>query len=104
MKKSYHFVKVTEFAECRLSSDNIIRLPVVPGIFKHATAEMLHELLQKPAVAKKYTIESLRIAPWPVLREFPYSWLKLHIEEAGLRPMRKKAILFMISDESSHVG
>lgn len=100
MKKSYHFVKVAGFAECRLSSDNIIRLPVVQGIFKHATVEMLHDLLQRPAAAKKYTIESLRTAPWPILREFPYSWLKMHIEEADLRPMRKKAILFMISDES----
>ncbi len=98
MKRSYHFVEVTEFAECRLSDGNIIRMPVVAGIFKHTTSEMLHELLQKPPVAKKYTVESLRVAPWSVLREFPYSWLEQHIEEADLRPMRKKAIQFMLSE------
>ncbi len=104
MKKPYHFVEVTDFAECELSQNNKIRLPVVQGIFKHATMDMLHELLQKPAVAKKYTIESLRVAPWQVLREFPHSWLRLHIDESDLRPMRKKAILFMLSPDESIDG
>jgi hypothetical protein len=72
-----------------------------PGIFKHASAEMLRELLKKPAAAKKYTLESLRVAPWSVMREFSPSWLRQHIDEAGLGPMRKKAILFMLGDEES---
>ncbi|MDM8522818.1 hypothetical protein QUF80_05540 [Desulfococcaceae bacterium HSG8] len=97
MRKPYRFVEVTEFAECELSDGSKVRLPVVMGIFKHATADMLRELLKKPAVAKKYTIESLRVAPWPVMREFPRSWLMLHLEEADLRPTRKAAILFMLN-------
>jgi len=96
MRKPYRFVEVTGFAECELSDGSKVRLPVVMGIFKHATADMLRELLKKPAVAKKYTIESLRVAPWPVMREFPRSWLMLHLEEAELRPTRKAAILFML--------
>lgn len=104
-----NFVKITGFAECELPSGNKARLPVAPGIFKHATVEMLEELLQKPAVAKKYTMEALRVAPWPIMREFPHSWLRQHLDEADIRPSRKAAILFMLSanegtrEESSEI-
>ncbi|QTA84771.1 hypothetical protein [Desulfonema magnum] len=101
MRKSYRFPEVTEFAECELSDGDKIRVPVVTGIFKHATADMLRELLKKPAVAKKYTVESLRVAPWPVMRKFPRSWLMRHLEEADLRPTRKAAILFMLNTSAA---
>ncbi|MDI6795017.1 MAG: hypothetical protein QME81_19470 [bacterium] len=100
MRRSNNFVQIMGFVECTISSEHEIRIPIVQGILKHPTIELLRELLKKPAVAKKYTIESLRRAPWKVLKEFPYSWLKLSIEEANLKPERKKAIVFMISDES----
>ena len=99
MKKSFTYVTGTDFAECRLDSGVVVRLPVVPGILKHPSVEMLRRLLQNPSVARKYTKEALRVAPWQVLREFPYGWLKLQLETANIRPMRKRAILFMISDD-----
>ena len=100
MKKPYHFVEVTDFVECELPDGSKVRLPVVMGIFKHADTEMLHDLLKKPAAAKKYTIESLRVAPWPVLREFPRSWLTEHLDQADIRPSRKAAVLFMLTPQT----
>lgn len=101
MRRSDNFAQIMGFVKCPISPGQEIRIPIVQGILKHPTIELLRELLKNPAVAKKYTIESLRRAPWKVLKEFPYSWLKLYIEEADLKPERKKAIVFMISDENT---
>ncbi len=104
MKKNFAYVTETDFALCRLDSGVVVRLPVVPGILKHPSVDLLRHLLQNPSVARKYTKEALRVAPWQVLREFPYDWLKLQIEAANIRPLRKKAILFMISGDEENGG
>jgi hypothetical protein len=57
----------------------IFTLPVVVGILKHPSAEMLPLLLSKPDAAIKYSVAALQKASWPILRLFPRQWLLLCI-------------------------
>jgi hypothetical protein len=90
-------VKVRGYVRVTLPCGETIELPVVPGILKHLSVEQLEELLEKPAVARKYTRESLRVAPWNVIREFPRDWLLRCLPEADLPTPRRRALEFLLT-------
>jgi len=96
MKRTTQFVKSMGVVQCALSNGEVINLPVVPGLLKHLSVEGLQEALTDPVVARKYTMEALRKAPWQVLRLFPRPWLDTCIQEASLPPSRLKALAFML--------
>ncbi len=97
MKRTYRFVESVGTVQCTLGPGREITLPVFPGILKHPTVAELRELLARPAVARKYTILALRMAPWQVLREFPRNWLEACLDEANLRAGRADALRFLLS-------
>ncbi len=97
MKRTYRFVESVGTVQCALGPDREVTLPVFPGILKHPTMGELRELLERPAVARKYTVQALRKAPWPVLREFPRDWLDACMAEANLRTGRQQALRFLLS-------
>lgn len=97
MKRSYRFVESVGTVQCIVSPGHEITLPVFPGILKHPRVYELRELLTKPAVARKYTIQALRKAPWQVLREFPRPWLEDCLADANLRAGRADALRFLMS-------
>ena len=74
-----------------------MQLPVIPGILKHPKIQDLRRMLKDPAVARKYTLEALRVAPWPALRLFPRWWLLQCLDEAQLREGRRRALVFMLA-------
>ena len=96
MKRSYRAVTPVGEVICDLGDGTAITLPVVLGILKHPTPIELPALLQRPAVANKYTREALRVAPWSVLQRFPREWLCQHLDAARLRPARRAALDFML--------
>jgi hypothetical protein len=97
MKKTYRYARSEGKVTCALPSGVSVALPVVPGLLKHPGTELLRALLQEPAVARKYTVEALRRAPWPVLRQFPPDWLRECLDDADLNPRRRAALLFLLS-------
>jgi hypothetical protein len=97
MKRTYHFVKPMQWVECRLPSGRTVTVPVVPGILKHPTPEQLPGILARPAAMEKYTLEALRKAAWPILEQFPRSWLRECLDRATMRPSRRKALTFLLS-------
>lgn len=97
MKRTYHWVQPSGTVVVRLPEGEEIELPVVQGILKHASVEELFELLKDPQVARKYTLEALRIAPWPVLKHFPREWLRACLAQATLPEGRTRALKFMLS-------
>jgi hypothetical protein len=86
VKRTYRFASGLGCVRCEISSGREIQLPVFLGILKHPRAEALPELLRSPAVARKYTMEALRTAAWPILRPFPRSWLIECLKEAPCAP------------------
>ncbi len=97
MKRTYVFVKSTGMVKCVLPSGQEIEVPAVPGLLKHPTTGMLRGMLKDPDVVRKYTIEALRKAPWPVLRQFPREWLEECMKEADLEVGRRKALAFLLA-------
>jgi hypothetical protein len=97
MKCTYHFVQSAATVMCALPSGRRITVPVIPGILKHPTPEMLPALLCNPNVARKYTLEALRKGAWPILRQFPRDWLRECLADARLKPSRLKALTFLLS-------
>jgi hypothetical protein len=97
MKRSYRFVESVGTVKCTLGPGQEVTLPVFPGILKHPSIDELLELLTRPAVARKYTIQALRKAPWQVLREFPRALLEACLAEANLRAGRANALRFLLS-------
>lgn len=97
MKRTYRFVRSMGIATCALPTGEEIALPVVQGILKHPASGVLRELLKNPDVARKYTREALRVAPWSVLREFPRFWLNSMMKEANIRLERARALNFMLN-------
>jgi len=95
VKRVFAFVQSVGSVAAELDGE-LVSLPVFPGILKHPLPEDLGRLLAHPAVARKYTIEALRIAAWPLLRQFPRSWLRRHLPEAHLRPERRRALEFLL--------
>ncbi len=97
MKRTSRFVQPVGTCPCTLEDGDTIQLPVVPGIFKHAAVETLPDLLRDPIVARKYTIEALRVAPWQVVRAFPRDWLLACLRQADLPDGRRRALEFMLA-------
>jgi len=97
MKRTNRFVKKRGVVRCVVSQGVEVEVPVFPGILKHPTLDVLRELLQKPEVLKKYTIEALRCAPWPVIRQFPRQLLFDCMKEANIAPGRLRALEFMLT-------
>jgi hypothetical protein len=77
-----------------------VELPVFAGILKHPRMDELPRLLMNADVAEKYTREALRVAPWPILREFPADWLRARLDSSKLRPERQRALAFLLGVES----
>lgn len=96
MKATYRFVQHQEVVTCQLVSGERVQLPVIPGILKHPRPDQLRSLLAKPDVAEKYTMEALRKAAWPILRQFPRAWLRQCLNRAELRPPRREALAFLL--------
>lgn len=97
MKQTLVYVKSLGTITCYLQSGHDVTLPIVPGILKHPSPEMLPDLLARPEVACKYTIEALRKASWPVLRLFPREWLRQCMPDARLPHGRYAALDFLLS-------
>jgi len=97
MRTATPFVKSTGTVKCAVPGGKTIRIPVFPGVLKHPTLAQLRCLLRDPDVAQKYTVEALRIAPWPVLREFPHEWLKQCMPQAHLDTRRSRALKFLLA-------
>ena len=97
MKRTHRWVKPVGTVAVQLPAGEEIEIPVVQGILKHLSPEALFELLKDPQVARKYTLEALRVAPWQVLRHFPREWLKACLPQARLPEGRARALEFMLS-------
>ena len=97
MKRTYTFVQRVGTVKPTLPDGSTVEIPIFPGIFKHLQTDQLPELLKNPDILRKYTLEALRKASWPILRQFPPSWLKIHLEEAYIRPGRLNALKFLLS-------
>jgi hypothetical protein len=97
MKCTYRFVQSAATVTCALPSGRRITVPVIPGILKHPSPEMLPMLLSNPNVVRKYTVEALRKAAWPILTQFSKSWLRECLESARLKPSRHRALTFLLS-------
>ncbi|MCA1596943.1 MAG: hypothetical protein LC772_11040 [Chloroflexi bacterium] len=97
MKRTFRFVQPSGMVTCQVPEFGNVLLPVVQGIFKHASPDALYEVLTDPDAACKYTIEALRVAPWPVLRLFPRPWLRTCLSKASLPERRLRALEFMLS-------
>lgn len=98
MKMSYSFTTSLGQAECCLPDGQKLVLPVIAGILKHPSAEMLPVLLSRPESARKYSVTALQKAAWPVLRQFPRDWLLHCLPFAHLRPSRERALRYLLSD------
>jgi hypothetical protein len=96
MKRTYRFVEPSGFVTCTTEDGEHVELPVVAGILKHPTLEQLARLLEDPVVARKYTHEALRRAPWSAVRRFPRAWLLAHLAEATLPEGRRRALELML--------
>ncbi|MFA5044114.1 MAG: hypothetical protein WC381_10635 [Kiritimatiellia bacterium] len=97
MKKTYYFASAMGTVPCVAPSGATIDVPVIPGLLKHPTPDALPMLLRNPDVARKYTMEALRKASWPILRRFPAEWLLECLDEAHLTLSRRRAIMFLLS-------
>lgn len=96
MKRTYRFVSTEGEVACTLPSGQQVLLPVVPGLLKHPGLDELRQLLQDAEVARKYTIQALRKAPWAVLRLFPRRLLEDCLAEADLPAGRARALRFLL--------
>jgi len=97
MRRTYHFVSGMETVSCVMPSGTTVVVPVVPGLLKHPMPDALPMLLRNPDVVRKYTMEALRKASWPILRRFPAGWLLECLDEAHLTPSRRRAVTFLLS-------
>jgi hypothetical protein len=101
VKRSYRFVEPCGVVGCTLETGAHLELPVISGILKHPAPEQLRVLLTEPAVARKYTLEALRKAPWNALRQFPRLWLLECLPHARVPAGRRRALEFMLEVELS---
>ena len=98
MTRTLYFAEPEGFVTCRVGPRERIRLPVVQGILKHPNAAELRSLLcEVPGVAEKYTQEALKCAVWPILQEFPGSWLLKVLKATEMKPSRRKALRYLLS-------
>ena len=97
MKRRAHvFVHSVGTVRCEVDPGVWLALPVIPGLLKHPTEAELFRLLEDPRVARKYTDEALRRAPWSAVRAFPRMWLEERLRAVELPPGRRSALEFML--------
>ena len=97
MHRRYAFVRKVGTATFHGLGGEEIEIPLFPGILKHLTVQELPKVAASPAALRKYTREALKSAPWPVLREFPRSWLLTCLQEVEIREGRRRALEFLLS-------
>ena len=96
MKRTFTFAAPMGTVSASLAGA-LVEIPVFPGILKHPRPEDLPRLLERPAALRKYTLEALRVAAWPLLRQFPSGWLLHYLPEASMRPQRRRALLHLLA-------
>lgn len=96
MKRPVHFARPEGYVPCPAGEGRKIRLPLFTGLLKHPAPGQLRRLLRQQDVAAKYTRVALREAPWPVLKEFPRSWLRHHLPATDMSPSRRRAIEWLL--------
>ncbi|MBI4026913.1 MAG: hypothetical protein HY360_18150 [Verrucomicrobia bacterium] len=101
MRRTSTYLKSIGFVRCPLPTGKKVRIPVFVGVFKHATADSLFELLKSPDAARKYTVLALQHASWPLLRKFPHHWLHECMKETPLRPGRRKALKLLLNNATA---
>jgi hypothetical protein len=97
MKRNLAFVRPIGRTTFITKDGHRVALPVAPGLLKHPASDDLGRLLRDPAVALKYTVVALQLAPWSILREFPPAWLRTVMQRTPLKPARRRALEFMLS-------
>lgn len=98
MKRTYRFIEPSGTVSCTVETGERFDVPVFAGILKHPTPSQLAELLTDPVVARKYTIEALRKAPWNALVQFPRDWLMACLREANVPEARRKALELLLGE------
>lgn len=71
MKRTYNFEKSLGYVIIKNKTNDEIKIPIFQGILKHPRKEELPELLNNFNTVYKYTIEAIKYASWPLLRQFP---------------------------------
>jgi hypothetical protein len=96
MKRTYRFIEPSGTVTCHTAAGEHLELPIFAGILKHPRDDQLADLLTDPVVARKYTCEALRKAPWSALRRFPRAWLLACLQQASLPDGRRRALALML--------
>ena len=96
MKRTVQFARPEGFVRCPYAPGRSVRLPLFTGLLKHPAPGQLKRLLKKPEVSAKYTQTALQQAPWPVLKEFPHSWLRRLLPTTAMDASRRRAIEFLL--------
>jgi hypothetical protein len=97
LKRTCTFVKKTGTAIFLSAECGKIEIPLFPGILKHLCVEDLPKVVESRPALRKYTREALKTAPWPVLQEFPRSWLYACLDDVQMREGRRRALEFLLS-------
>ena len=72
-----------------------MKIPLAFGVLKHLSLGQLEDLITDPAVARKYTLEALRVAPWALLKSFPEEWVRCNLPHASMPESRRQALAFL---------
>lgn len=96
MKRTYKFEKSLGNIIIKTKADSEIEIPIFQGILKHPHNEELPELLSNFHTACKYTIQAIKFASWPLLRQFPASWILTCMEKADIPENRRQAIKYLL--------
>jgi len=75
-------------------------IPLFPGILKHISVSDFPKVLNSQAVPRKYSRAAPKSAPWPVLKEFPWSRLISWMDKAEIREGRQPVLEFLLSLET----
>jgi len=100
MKRTMAFARSLGAVRFEAAPGMVFQIPLFPGIFKHSAPGELAALLSDAAAVRKYTLEALRTASWPLLKEFPRDWLKMCLPHARLLPGRRRALEFLLGLDS----
>ena len=96
MKRTIRFIKPFAFIDWKAPSGDTFKIPLFQGILKHPLNEELEDILNNYNSIHKYTSTALQKASWPILREFPVSWLKICLKNISLKPARRRALEFLL--------
>jgi hypothetical protein len=97
MKRTFCFEKPLGTIIWKTPSNEEINIPVFQGILKHLKNEDLQKLLNNYYTIRKYTQEAIKKASWPLLRQFPGSWIRTCMKDLSIPPARREAIEFLLS-------